>query len=134
MMLVREGKINEARENARSISTNPYYHKVFVEACLQERPPSDMNRIVHETESSILAERDAEPHYFHGAYMAYCDHNESATRLLSSAIAKNYCSFKALQTDPLLAKLRSAPEFSQLLSSAKDCQQRFLAERDQSRN
>jgi serine/threonine protein kinase len=134
MMLMREGKITEARENARSLSTNPYYHKTFVEACLQERPPSNMNRIVHETESSILAEPDPEPHYFHGTYMAYCDQKESAIRLLRSAVAKNYCSFNALQTDPLLVKLRSAPEFGPLLSAAQECQKKFLEERDRSRN
>ena len=134
LTLIREGKISEAREGVRSTSTNPYYHKTFVEACLQERPPSDLNRIVHEAESSILAEADPEPHYFHGAYMAYCDQKESAIRLLKSAIAKNYCSFTALQTDPLLVKLRSTPEFGPLLYAAKECQKKFLAERDRSRN
>jgi hypothetical protein len=134
MTLEREGRITEARESARAISPNPYYHKTFVEACLQERPPSDMNRIVHETESSILAEPDPEPHYFHGAHMIYCDQKESAVRLFKSAIAKNYCAFTALQTDPLLVKLRTTPEFGSLLSAAKECQQKFLAERDRSRN
>ena len=133
LTLMREGKISEAREGVRSTSTNPYYHKAFVEACIQERPPSDMNRIVHEAESSILAERDPEPHYFHGAYMAYCDQKEFAIRLLKSAIAKNYCSFTALQTDPLLVRLRSTPEFGQLLSAAKECQKKFLEERDRSK-
>jgi Tfp pilus assembly protein PilF len=133
MTLMRESKITEARAGARSISTNPYYHKVFVEACLQERPPSDMNRIVHEAESSILAEPDPEPHYFNGATMASCDQKESAVRLLKSAISKNYCSFTALQTDPLLVKLRSTPEFGPLLSAAKECQRKFLEERDRSK-
>jgi serine/threonine protein kinase/Tfp pilus assembly protein PilF len=134
MTLEREGKISEARESARAISTNPYYHKVFVEACLQERPPSDMNRIVRETESSIMAEPDPEPHYFHGARMIYCDQKDSALHLLKSAIANNYCAFTALQRDPLLVKVRSTPEFGPLLSAAKECQQKFLAERDRSRN
>jgi serine/threonine protein kinase len=31
--------------------------------------------------------------------------------------------------DPLLAKLRSTPEFDQLLSAGKQCQDRFLKER-----
>jgi hypothetical protein len=50
--------------------------------------------------------------------------------LLNSAIARNYCPYSALQSDPLLAKLRGTPEFSQLLSDAKECQKKFLAERD----
>lgn len=131
--LMRENKIADARENVRSMSTNPYYHKTFMQACLQERPPSDMARTVHEAESSILLEPDPEPHYFTGTTMAYCDQKESAVRLLKSAIAKNYCSFTALQTDPLLFKLRSSPEFGPLLSAAKECQKKFLEERDRSK-
>jgi len=130
---MRENKIADARENVRSMSTNPYYHKTFMQACLQERPPSDMARTVHEAESSILLEPDPEPHYFTGTTMAYCDQKESAVRLLKSAIAKNYCSFTALQTDPLLFKLRSSPEFGPLLSAAKECQKKFLEERDRSK-
>jgi hypothetical protein len=36
-----------------------------------------------------------------------------------------------LQTDPLLVKLRGTPEFDQLLAAAKECRNRFLAQRDQ---
>src|SRR5438309_1406743 len=82
MPLMREDKIPEARADARSIPTTPYSHEVFVEACLQERPPSDMNRIVHEAESLILGEPAPEPHCFTGAIMASCDQKESAVRLL----------------------------------------------------
>lgn len=53
----------------------------------------------------------------------------AALRSLRNAVEHNYCAYTALQTDPLLAKLRGTPEFNQLLSSAKDCQNRFLAER-----
>jgi hypothetical protein len=55
-----------------------------------------------------------------------------ALRLLKSAIEQNYCAYTALQTDPLLVKLRGT------LSSADCCRQRnsarnrFLAQRDQS--
>jgi hypothetical protein len=35
----------------------------------------------------------------------------------------------ALQTDPLLVKLRGEPEYAGLLSAAKQCQSNFLAER-----
>jgi hypothetical protein len=37
-----------------------------------------------------------------------------------------------LQSDPMLVKLRGTHEFSELLSAAKECQHRFLAERNQS--
>ncbi len=61
---------------------------------------------------------------------SYCGQKDAAVRLLRSAIEQNYCAYTALQTDPLLAKLRGTPEFSELLSAAKDCQNKFLAGRD----
>jgi hypothetical protein len=51
--------------------------------------------------------------------------------LLKSAIEHNYCAYQTLQSDPLLGKLRGASEFGEVLSAAKDCRDRFLAERQQ---
>ena len=67
-----------------------------------------------------------------GAVMAYCGQKDAALRLLKSAVEHNYCAHDALRSDPLLVKLRGTPEFSELLSAAKECQNRFLAQRDQS--
>ena len=54
--------------------------------------------------------------------MGYCGQQDAAIRLLRAAIQQNYCAYEALQTDPLLAKLRLTSEFSQLQSTAKKCQ------------
>jgi hypothetical protein len=79
----------------------------------------------------MLAEGDPEPQYFRGALMAFCGQKEIALRLLKTSIGRNYCAYSALQSDPLLAKLRGTPEFDQLLSAAKQCQDRFLQERNE---
>jgi hypothetical protein len=63
--------------------------------------------------------------------MAACGKQDIAMRLVRSAIEGRYCAYAALQTDPLMASLRSAPEFAQLLAAAKDCQNNFLVERAQ---
>ena len=55
--------------------------------------------------------------------------NDSAFRLIKSAIDRNYCATDALQSDPLLVKFRGSSEFSQLVSAAKACQDKFRAER-----
>jgi len=67
-----------------------------------------------------------------GNVMAYCGQKDAALRLLKSAVEHNYCAYNTLQSDPLLVKLRGTPEFSELPSAAKECQNRFLAQRDQS--
>jgi hypothetical protein len=77
-----------------------------------------------------LQEPDPEPSYFQATTMVFCGQKEIGARLLKSAIERNYCAYAALQSDPLLAKLRGTPEFTQLLSAAKECQQKFLAARN----
>jgi hypothetical protein len=50
-------------------------------------------------------------------------------RLLKSSIEGRYCVYDAMQKDPLMASLRSTPEYPQLLSAAQQCKQAFIAER-----
>ena len=69
--------------------------------------------------------------YIAGTMLAYCGQKDAALRLLRRAVGQNYCAYTALQTDPLLAKFRGTPEFSGLLSAAKECQSKFWAHRDQ---
>jgi hypothetical protein len=90
-----------------------------------------MRRRATKVEAAALAGVDVEPLYSVGALLAYCGQKDAALRSLKHAVEKNYCAYTALQTDPLLAKLRGTLEFSELLSSAKQCQNKFLAERSQ---
>jgi hypothetical protein len=54
-----------------------------------------------------------------------CGKKEVALNMLKSAIAQGYCAYSDLQSDPLLAKVRGTPEFSELLSAARECQKRY---------
>jgi hypothetical protein len=63
--------------------------------------------------------------------MAFCGETDMALRLLKTAVEGHYCAYTALQKDPLMATLRSAPEFSQLLATAKQCQDTFVSQRAQ---
>jgi serine/threonine protein kinase len=130
-ILLREGKLTEAREAAQKMPTNPRYHRDLLDVCLQIRPASELNRIAQEDESSVGTRGDPETLYYQGAVLAFCGQKEPAVRLLKGAIVGNYCAYTALQTDPLLATLRASPEFSQLLTAAKQCQSDFLSERSQ---
>lgn len=96
-----------------------------------EGGPDQLDGAAKKSEAAALAGVDAEPRYFVGALLSYCGQKDAAVRLLRSAIEQNYCAHIALQTDPLLVKLRGTPEFSELLSAAKQCQSRFLAQRDE---
>ena len=74
---------------------------------------------------------DGEPRYVFGTLLSYCGQKDAAVRLLKSAIEHNYCAYQSLQSDPMLIKLRGTAEFSELLSAAKECQGRFLVQREQ---
>ncbi|MCU1298348.1 MAG: hypothetical protein JWO91_2626 [Acidobacteriaceae bacterium] len=122
---LRESKINEAKQAVQKVADNPHYHRDLLEVCLQLRPASELEGIVHKTEAAVLSDADPEPRYYEGALIAFCGKPDSAARLIRDAIDKNYCSGSALRSDPLLGKLRTTPEFSQLTAAASACQTKF---------
>ncbi|MGA7924687.1 MAG: protein kinase [Candidatus Sulfotelmatobacter sp.] len=131
-ILLRQGKVSEARQSIQNASANVLMGRDLLQTCLDPSKTHTLDKVVHQTEAALLADADAEPRYLVGTTLAYCDQKDAALRLLKSAIEQNYCAYTALHTDPLLVKLRGTPEFSGLLSAAKECQNRFLAQRDQS--
>ncbi|MFZ0300169.1 MAG: protein kinase [Candidatus Sulfotelmatobacter sp.] len=130
-ILLREGNVPEARQSIQNTPAYVLMGSTLLQACLDPSKTHSLDKIVHETEVALMADPDAEPRYLVGAMLVYCDQKDAALRLLKSAVEQNYCAYTALQTDPLLVKLRGTPEFSGLLSEAKQCQNRFLAQRDQ---
>ncbi len=131
-ILMGQGKLAEARQTIQRTSDRPVMARDLVLACLDTQQTSQLERVAKKSEAVVLAKGDAEPRYLFGALLSYCGQREGALRLLRGAIELNYCAYTALQTDPLLVKLRATPEFNELLSAAKQCQNRFLAQRDQS--
>jgi serine/threonine protein kinase len=122
-LLLREGKIPEAREAVKHMPTAPRYHRDLLESCLGLRPASDLDRIAHDAETSFPADPDPETWYYEGALFAYCGKTQAALHLLQSAIQNNYCSYSNLLTDPLLAKFRADPAIDKLLTAARECQE-----------
>jgi serine/threonine protein kinase len=135
-ILLGQGKLAEARQTIQSASPSPLNGRNLIQSCLGSQSASphspQCDKAAQTIEASALAGADIEPLYSVGALLSYCGQKDAALRLLKKAVAQNYCAYTALQTDPLLVKLRGTPELSELLSSAKQCQNRFLAERDQS--
>jgi TolB-like protein len=130
-LLLREGRVAEAREAVKRMSTNPHFHRDLLEACLGLRPPSELDRIAHEAETSQPAEPDPELWYQEGAILAFCGKKEAAFRLFTLAIEQNYCSYSNLLSDPLVAKLRSDPKFDAVLTAASNCQKAIPNPRSQ---
>jgi len=121
-ILLREGKVNEAREAVKRMPTAPRFHRDLLEACLGVRPAAELDRMAHEAETNPPAEPDPEIWYYQGAIFGYCGKKQAALKMLQSAVEQNYCAHSNLLVDPLLAKLRAEPAFSNVLTAAASCQ------------
>jgi adenylate cyclase len=126
--LIDEGKLDEAREVARKISVNPHHFRDLLGACLQLQPASDLDRFAREAERSLGTATDPEAWYYQGAILAFCGKPQAAASMLTGAIAGKYCAATALQTDPLLRKLRGKAQYNELLPLARKCEEDFVAE------
>jgi eukaryotic-like serine/threonine-protein kinase len=130
-VFLTQGRLPEARNNVDKMSSNPIFGHDLLQACLDSNRRTTLLEIAQRFEAASVAWPDPERRFSNGTLLAYCDQKESALRVLKSAVAQNYCGYSALQSSPLLAKLRGTPEFNSLLSAAKECQQNFLARRGQ---
>jgi len=121
-LLLRAGKLAEAREAVKRMSSAPHYHKDLLQACLFG-PPAELDKIAHEDEVGQPTDPDPELLYYQGSILAYCGKKEAALHMLQTAVESNYCSYSNMLDDPLWAKLRSDPKFDEILTAAHQCQQ-----------
>ncbi len=126
-LLLREGKIQEARETVKRMPATPRYHRDLLEACLGLRPASELDRMAQEAETSLPAEPDPETWYYQGTIFAFCGKKQAAFYLLKSAVKQNYCAHDHLLSDPLLANLRTENAFDKLLAATDTCQEAVRA-------
>jgi serine/threonine protein kinase/tetratricopeptide (TPR) repeat protein len=126
-LLLREGNVEEARKAVKQMPSGPRYGRDLLEACLDPKAGPELDVIVNQIET---AEPQADPElaFYPGAILTFCDKKSAAVHMLKIAIEEDYCAYSQLQFDPLLVKLRGSSEYDQLLSEAKQCQQRYLVE------
>jgi DNA-binding winged helix-turn-helix (wHTH) protein/TolB-like protein/tetratricopeptide (TPR) repeat protein len=127
--LLREGKIEEARESAKKTSGITLYRRLL-KAWLADPPPADLEQQARAAIPVFLADPDAENRYFAAGLMSYFGQEDLAARLMKSAIDGGYCSSTGLEQDTLFSRLHTAPAYNELLSAAKQCRDNFLAQRD----
>jgi TolB-like protein/predicted Ser/Thr protein kinase len=129
-LLLREGKTEEALELMRKLPSSSFFHTRAVEACYSAPRPAGSDQLLAATAKEIFTYKDPEPRYSSAILYNACLGNEFTARMLKSAIDGGYCAYDYLQMDPLAAEFRKSPEYPALLTQAKQCQDKFLAERD----
>jgi eukaryotic-like serine/threonine-protein kinase len=129
-IFVAQGKKDQAREAASRVGND---YAQFIAACM-ENPGSaatmkpNPNQI--ERADRAMQDPDHEPAYVIAGTASLCGRSEQAMRMLKYSINGGYCGYTGLKKDRSYAPLAALPEFSDLLSAAKKCQDDFRAEMD----
>lgn len=94
-------------------------------ACLARRSAHEIRALA----AGVRPSEDPEANYQFAGHLSYCGQTEAALTLLRRAVEGGYCSYPAIEKDSLLARVRGAPEFASIRSTALACREAFLAER-----
>jgi DNA-binding winged helix-turn-helix (wHTH) protein/TolB-like protein len=130
-IFLREGREDEALRELRSLPTAAVDRQSLLEPCLQHQLPAKGSVAAQQFRSGLMADHDPGPKYSLAAWDSFCGQPILAFRELRRAIEQNYCAYPQMETDPLLAKVRSMPEFAEVRSLGIVCQQHFLDHRKQ---
>jgi DNA-binding winged helix-turn-helix (wHTH) protein/TolB-like protein/Flp pilus assembly protein TadD len=129
-ILLREGRQNEALQELKTLPATVANGRQMLEPCLQHRPHTQAEAIAaHQLHLGVMAEDDPLPKYSLAGWDSLCDQPDLAFRELHRAIEQNYCAYPQMETDPLLARVRGTPEYSQIRSLGLACQRQFLEHR-----
>jgi len=124
---LREGRPDMALQDLNSLSMAFENGRQLLEPCLQHRQPTKQEvAATQRFRTGVMEEPDPGPKYLLAGWDSMCGQPDLAFRELSKAIEQDYCAYPQMETDPLLEKVRAAPQFAELRSSGIACQQRFL--------
>lgn len=104
-----------------------------VSACVNRAPEAELSKAVAGLEADSIAAQDPEVLYDNAEALSFCGFGDAALRQLRKAIAGNYCSYPAMEKDPLFDPLRHRTEFGELRQAGIKCQASFQAHRQQIR-
>jgi hypothetical protein len=121
-MLVREGKENEALRIGPS-RVPQWNSSDLLVACVEGKPAAEIAALM----AAVRPSEDPEWNYFAAAHLSFCGQTKAAAEMVMQAINGGYCSYPAIEADPLFTSLRGKPQFGQIRSAAVACQDRFLA-------
>jgi serine/threonine protein kinase len=131
MMALRTGNTAAASRESSAASRGGFQLGDLIRTYLSHKPESELRRAAAELEAEPRSSRDPETLYLNAAALSFTGQGDAALRQLRKAIDRNYCSYPALDSDPLLISIRQRPEFAQLREAGARCRQSFLTHRTQ---
>ncbi len=124
-VMLRQGKAREAIP----LLMNPGARRL-VAAFVDHLPATEAERAIEEMRTSDARRADGEPRYFEASQISFCNRPADALAFLREAVRRNYCTYPAVENDPLFVSVRALPEYKAFRETAVACQARFLSERD----
>ncbi len=116
--------------NALLLGYNSFAAKL-VSVCLSHPSQAQMANAVHELETDQVSAQDPEYRYRNAGVLSFCGQSGAALGQLQKAIQGKFCSYPAMDKDPLFDPIRTLPAFAEVRSAGVQCQQEFLAHRKQ---
>ena len=127
-LYLRDGKVAPARELALKFHDQRW--GPMMSACIDNPSSENAAKLTREMAAGVLADPDPETHYVVAADVLYCGQSDLALHMIKTSIEGHYCAYEGMQNDSAWAKLRGTPEWPDLLSAAKKCQDDFMAQRE----
>ena len=129
-LLLRQGKATEGVQRLKQIPDSTFYHPRALAACYSNPRPVGSAELFEEVQKQLLAYHDPEPKFSQAVLFNPCMGNDFTALVMKSALDGGYCGYDYLQLDPALAAFRNSAQYSPLLAQARQCRDRFLAQRD----
>jgi DNA-binding winged helix-turn-helix (wHTH) protein/TolB-like protein len=131
MIALRTGNTAAALAEAHAVSQTGYRFADLVRIYLNHGSEGEVSKAAAEVETDPRYSRDAEELYRNAEALSLCGQPDAALRQLRKTIKGKYCSYPAMEKDPLFDPIRQRPEFGELRRAGIACQQNFLAHRQQ---
>jgi serine/threonine protein kinase/DNA-binding winged helix-turn-helix (wHTH) protein len=120
-ILLRQGKTEEMLKLAPPKIPGWESYRMLM-ACARHEDPATLASEA----ADITPDGDPEVSYLFAGHLAYCGQSKAAIHMLTETVAAHYCSYPALDLDPVFQGLRSTPEFAQVRRAAMACQAEFV--------
>jgi len=99
----------------------------LMQPCLEGASGAALDAPVAEFIKHWQLSEDPETAYAIAPMLSFCGRPQDALRFVERGVDGNYCSYPALDLDPVWAEVRNDPEFQRIRVKAKACHERFRA-------
>jgi len=131
LIALRTGNTAAALAESSAVSQGGFRFADLAQMYLNHVPDADLRRAAAELEVEPRSSLDPETLYLNAAVLSFSRQEDAALRQLRKAIKGNYCSYPSVDNDPLFDPIRQRSEFAELRQAGIQCQQNFLAHRQQ---